>query len=239
MIDWLGIYKHLLPRARAWLLTPQKTLRAYFQGLTGVNQDVKTFIDKVWLDIFPQTTRQLSEWENQFNLRNTGLDEQGRRDRLDATWKALGGQSPRYIQDTLQAAGFDVYVHEWWVPNPTQPLGGSNNGDVTAVARNPFDYIHDGALSSPMSDGGGDAQDGDVEAQDGNSNVPKGYLLVNKRQTYTIPLDPTKYPYFLYIGGETFSDQATVVQSRRQEFEDLCLKICPCQQWLGMLIDYT
>lgn len=239
MIKWLGIYKHLLPRSRAWLLTPQKTLRLYFEGLTGVNQDVKSFIDKVWEDIFPQTTRQIESWEDQFNLRSTGLTEQQRRDRLDSTWKALGGQSPRYIQDTLQAAGFDVYVHEWWVPNPSQPLGGSNNGDVTAVARDPFDYLFDGSPSSAMSDGGGDAQDGDEFAQDGGINVPKGYPLVNKRRDYLIPSDPTKFPYFLYIGGEVFPNQGVVVQARREEFEDLCLKICPCQQWLGILVDYT
>jgi hypothetical protein len=273
-MDWLDVFKHLLPNARAWRITIEKRLREFFQGLTGIGEDSKEFFDEVYNDLDPQKTRELDSWEKQFALPNTGLTEQERRDRLDATWKALGGQSPRYIQDTLQAAGFDVYVHEWWEPIPGRPNGGSINGDVTPVARDPFDYLDDGTGGLPdlMYDGAADAQDGDPVAMDGSTAVPVGYPLVNKileasdefigdgsplmqdggvssqdggivtiytRKQYVIPNDPTKYPYFLYIGGQTFPEQASVLQSRREEFEDLCLKICPTEQWLGILVNYS
>jgi len=274
MIDWLNVFKHLLPNAKAWRITIEKTLRQFFQGLTGIGEDSKDFFDDVYNDLDPQLTRELDTWEKQFALVDTGLTTQERRDRLDATWKALGGQSPRYIQDTLQAAGFNVFVHEWWIPSVEHPTGGSVDGDVTPVARNPFDFLDDGTGGLPflMVDGGVDAQDGDTVSQDGGTATPAGYPLVNKileasdefigdgsvqmqdgapqaqdggiltiysQKQFTIPVDTTKYPFFLYIGGQTFPDQAIIPTARRDEFEDLCLKICPTEQWLGILVSFS
>ncbi len=266
------IFKHVLPNARAWRLIVDKQLRQFFEGLSGGGDTAKAFFDAVWLDIFPAETRELDAWELQWGLPNTLTDEQERRDRLDATWKALGGQSPRYIQDTLQAAGFDVYVHEWWVPGTEPPLGSNT---PAATARNPFTYLNDNT-SVPgyfSADGAADMQDGDLAlAMDGAADVPTGYPLVNKiyvptsapigdgdplmmdggeqaqdgdivtvyaLKQYVIPADSTKYPYFLYIGAVAFPDHANLSISRRNEFETLCLKICPNQQWLGILVDYS
>jgi len=106
-MTFLNVIKHLLPKARAWSVTIDKQLRQFFEGLASSGDDVKVFLDGVWLDVFPATTRELSAWELQFALKDTGLSDSARRDRLDATWKAVGGQSPRYIQDTLQANGLD------------------------------------------------------------------------------------------------------------------------------------
>jgi hypothetical protein len=259
---FLRIYQHLLPNARAWRLTTEKQLRQFFEGLTDLPLDIRDFFDLVWLDIFPDTTRELDAWDTQFALPNTFMSEQERRDRLDAVWKALGGQSPRYIQDTLQEAGFDVFIHEWWELPITEP----------PVVRNPFTFLNDGRgiIKYIMGDGTLEANDGNLEANDGASIDPTGFVLVNKffvrdqigdgaeamndgnpeaqdggafniyrLKTYIIPTDTTKWPYFLYISGQIFPDHAIVSASRRNEFETLCLKICPTQQWLGMLIDYA
>lgn len=279
-MNWLRIFQHLLPTARAWWLTPDKVLRDFFLGFAPPLDDTREFFDQLFVDIDPQQTTQLEEWEFQFALPPASLTPQQRRDRLDGRWKAQGGQSPRYIQDTLQAAGFDVYVHEWWVPDPLHPTGGSVDGDSVPVARNPNDYLFDGTGGLPflMYDGGTDSQDGDLDglsaiiAQDGQTAVEAGYPLVNKilessdseigdgdadmldggleaqdggivttysQKQYTIPVDPTKYPYFLYIGAETFPEIADLSEARRDEFEDLCLKICPTEQWLGILVQYS
>ena len=270
---WLRIYEHLLPRAKAWQITIDKNLRRFFVGIAGLPESIKDAQDQTWNDYRPAETTKLSLWEDQFALQPYGLTEQEKRDRLDATWKAQGGQDPRYIQGTLQAAGFDVYVHEWWEPT-SRVAGGSVNNDDVPVARNPFDYLDDGTtgLRYLMFDGGVDAHDGDPVSQDGGTNAPVGYPLVNKviissediigdgspgmqdgdpdaqdgsfsvnykRKQYIIPVDSSKYPYFLYIGGEVFPNIAEVPESRREEFEDLCLKICPCEQWLGILINYS
>lgn len=266
------VFRHLLPNARAWRLVVEKRLRSFFEGLSGSGDAVKSFIDAVYLDLFPQDTRELSAWERQFALPATRLNEQQRRDRLAAMWRAVGGQDPKYIQDTLQGAGFDVYVHEWWEPG-TEPAVGSH---AAATPRSPLVWLRREFTSVFILVECGEplAACGEPDAECGNSREPRGYPLVNKilktrpnllvlcgeevaecgnpsalcgnydkfatvRRNYIVPRDPAYWPYFLYIGGETFGTLAQVDPTRRDEFEDLCLKICPAQQWLGMLAEYV
>ena len=269
---FFNIIRHLLPNARAWRITIDKKLRQFFEGLAGTGEDVKSFIDDVWLDLFPATTRELEAWNKQFGLRDTGITEQQQRDRLDATWKALGGQDPRYIQDTLQANGFDVFIHEWWEPG-TEPAPGVKQ---CVTPRSPLLVLRREFTSTSPEVNCGEALAacGEAFAEAGNGVEPIGYPLVNKvfitepdvlplcgeavaeageaealcgnffqfRETvrsYIVPDDVTKWPYFLYIGGPNFGDIAQVDPKRRDEFEALCLKICPTQQWLGILVSYS
>jgi len=245
MPNWLDIYKHLLPRAKSWRLTIEKQLRQFFVGLSTFPADAREFIDLVWLDIFPQETRELDQWESEFGLPDTGLTEQERRNRLDATWQAQGGQDPTYIQETLQNAGFPVYVHEWWVPgsepavdspaaatprNPTTTLVAPAYALVNPllrITRNYISYFDGGALPNKNQFGKSDSQFGRFDA------------LNYGEVGYTIPTDASTWPYFLYIGDSTFPNLATVDAARQEEFEALVLKVCPAQQWLGILVQFT
>lgn len=240
MTSWLNIFKHVLPRGRAWYLTVQKTLRAWFEGIAIAPEEVEAFYDDIYDDLRPQTTRELPEWEAQFGLGNSNLTEQERRDRLEAEWSATGGQDPTYIQETLRGAGFDVYVHEWWEPGT----------EDAPVVRNPQDVLQatTGANLVLVTCGNLDMTCGQLDATCGNSDDPAGYPLVNKAPEaggggdliiYVIPGDSATWPYFFYIGAQTFPDLATIPSSRRNEFETLCLKISPTEQWLGILVEYT
>lgn len=235
------LFKHLLPDARAWRITTAKNLRSFFIGLAANFDTLRVDADRLFEDIDPALTREIDLWESQFGLPNNLADESARRARLAAEWQAIGGQSPRYIQDTLQGAGFPVYLHEAWP--------GSN----PAITRDPRLYLSDGSGVPQYlsSDNDPDMLDGDlVVAMDGARLTPAGYPLVNKdfeqsapgvwtRTIYPISADPATWAYYLYIGGATFGDFVTIPASRRDEFEDLCLKICPAQLWLGMLINYS
>jgi hypothetical protein len=217
------VFTHLLPNARAWRLTIDKPLRKFFEGLTITGSDIRLYFDLVFLDIFPATTRELSAWESQFALPASGLTEAQRRERLAATWKAIGGQSPYYIQNALQDAGFDVYIHEWWEPgNNLEPLGYPLVNKIYEMAA---DVV---------------ALCGEEEMQCGETTAVCNYYEAFKEslRPYIIPDDSTKWPYFLYIGGETFGQLAQIPYTRKDEFESLCLKICPAQQWLGIMVEY-
>lgn len=263
-MSWLATYQHLLPNARAWRITADKRLRQFFQGLTGLPADIQEFFDLIWSDLQPATTRQLSDWEFEFGLADYNLTESERRARLASAWQATGGQSPRYIQDTLQAAGFDVYVHEWWEPGSNPP-----------IARNPSAYLNnDNAVVYLIEAGEAIAEAGEVLAEAGETVGAPGYPLVNKiissvseivplcgevlaacgeptatcgeftgysfvQKDYNVPTNPVFWPYFLYIGAPTFPGLANIPLARKDEFETLCLKICPAQQWLGILVSYT
>lgn len=285
----------LLPKGRAWRVVVDKQLRHFFEALGHVLGDARQAFDKVFWDAFPGATGALEEWEDQFALPNTGLTDQQRRDRLDAAWKAQGGQSPRYIQDTLQGAGFGVYVHEWWVPGtetgevitatcgnpdmtcgaPEATAGAATISNVCATPRNPLLYLKDPTtgLRSEVDAGEPLAEAGEPTALAGQGPDPVGYPLVNKLTKtviaqvdagevlaeageelaeagntfgfsqvdidYPIPTDPQKWVNFVYIGGEIFGQTATVAPSRRDEFETLCLKICPSHLWIGVLVEYS
>ena len=240
----INIFKHLLPTGRAWSITADKNLRKFFDSLVSTVQDPRDFADKIFLDIFPLTTRFLSEWETQFGLSNVRLSDSARRSRLDAAWKNSGGQSPGYIQQLLQDNGFDVYVHDWWVPGTEPPIGTVGAADP----RNPFLVLNpEYSVTLPGVDcGEALAACGESFAECGNGPVGLvGYPLVNKfiydsdEIGYTIPVDSTKWPFFMYVGGLNYGEIAEIPAIRRFEFEELLLRTRPSQLWIGVIVRYV
>lgn len=228
-------FQHLLPRALAWRTTIATTLRRYVEGLAAFAADVRTFIDLVYLDLFPPSTRELAAWEFQFALAGTGT-EADRRLRLAAAWAAQGGQSPDYIQSVLHAAGFTtVFIHEWWSSGPpfvtrdprdytTQPLTGFYQCEATS----PWECL----------DPGSGEQLG-PHCDDTLANDP-GYIVnldLTPRAPPAVPDDPAYWPYFLYFSGEEFPELAPVDATRIDELKELLLRISPAQQWIVLLVD--
>lgn len=261
MSQFFRIFQHLLPRSRAWRIVVDKMLRKFFEGLSPFQEDYKFFMDQIFEDIDPELTRELEAWEKQFQLSGSGLESE-RRMALDAAWKAQGGQSPGYLQGILRDAGFDVYVHEWWffvgptrfTRNPNVYLDGSYYntvfgepgavfGEPPAVfgEENPGGYVlvNKGPGASYLKAlawagfGEPEAVFGEPEAVFGETT---GLRFVAKE--YVIPSDPAAWPFFVYIGGQTFPDLADVSSTRRIELERMVLKYFPEQLWVGMLINY-
>lgn len=232
----IGLFKHLLPRAKTWSITIDKQLREFFEATAGAVDDARTYFEDIWLDLFPATTRELAAWEQQFAVDRSTFSNGERRTQLDGLWTATGGQSPKYIQDTIRAAGYDVYVHEWWVPGSDPP-----------VARDP------GAVFGQPLFGCGDSvmECGETVAECGNGWTAVeqlGYALVNKvfddngliltPRIYPLPTNPDYFPYCLYICGQTFGNRAVLPSSQKDGLEDLLLKICPAQQWIIIGVEW-
>ena len=227
---FLRIFKHLLPSGAAWRLTIEKTLRRFFEGLTGAPQDARDFVDDVHDDLYPSSTRELERWETQFALVG-GTTEAIRRQQLDAAWKATGGQSPRYLQDIVQAAGFPLYVHEWW-----------SSGPSPYIARDPRSYT-EVPLIGTVQCGEPLALCGEPGAQCNAWLANDPHYLVNLNLTLRppppVPSDPATWPYFLYFGGVVFGDIVDLPVERRVELETLLLRICPTQQWIVLLVRWV
>jgi hypothetical protein len=137
-MQFLRTFQHLLPRSPTWALTFNKQLKKFFAGLAGsfeITQSPKPFFDAIFQDVFPATTRQLDKWRYQFGIER-GADDAADILQLTSAWKAQGGQSPKYLQDTLQAAGFPLYVHEWWQEG-VAPFAQVCAGDTLAQAGEP------------------------------------------------------------------------------------------------------
>lgn len=226
-MSFLRTFQHLLPDGAAWRLRVGTMIRKLFDGLTGAPTDAVAFVDDVHDDLYPSSTRALVTWEEQFALPGAGTDAT-RRLALDAAWKATGGQSPRYLQDVVQAAGFtNLFIHEWWASGPPY------------VARDPRLYTRK-PLIGTVQCGEARAQCGERSAQcnDFLANDP-GYLVnldLTPRPPPPVPDDSSQWPFFLYWGAQTFGELAFIDAVRRAELEELLLRLCPTQQWLVLLI---
>lgn len=230
-------FQHLLPKSEAWKLAVGGTLRKLFEGLAGAPAALREFADNTFLDIFPDTTRELSAYEEQFGLKQGATDEV-RIAAVEAAWTATGGQSPRYLQDVLQKAGFDVYVHEWWSSGPApyvprDPRAYTNQPLVGTVQCAPDAWAPQCKLSTTTSH---------LAHQCNDFLANRTYYLVNKdlsnRAPPPIPSDPAKWPFFMYVGGATFGDYAYIAEPwRMEELERLILKYRPTNAWIVMLIE--
>ena len=241
-MQFFRIFQHLLPDSLAWRLALGTTVRRFFEALSDSPQRVREFADEVFADAFPTTTREVAEWESQFGL-DHNANETAARLALAADWSSGGGQSPDYLQGVLQTAGFNVYVHEWW------------GSSLPYVARDPRFYTEVPLLGESQCADDTDpdqpqctgfALDGvpeEGQPQCDRSLVNETHYLVNKdltpRAPPPVPDDENLWPYFLYIGGETFPDHAAVPFARREEFERLLLRLRPTQNWIVTLIDYS
>ncbi len=248
-------FQHLLPDALAWRIRRGVTgwtigdgsligdpglliggavggrdIDKFFNGLADFLSQPRDFIDEVYRDLFAASTRELDEWELQFGL-TRAVQEADRRANVDAAWKSRGGQSPRYLQDVVRAAGFDVYIHDWW-----------SSGPAPYVAHDPRIYTNVPTF--------GTVQCGEPLALCGDpdalcdiflANEP-GYLVNSNLTPYApppVPSDPDTWPFFIYWGGATFGVVADVDLARRQEFERLLLKLCPAHCWIVTLVNYV
>lgn len=228
-------FQHLLPRSVAWRTTIRKTLRRYLEGLAAFAGDVKTFVDLVYLDLFPSSTRELADWETQFALPGTGT-EAARRLRLAAAWATQGGQDPNYIQSALHAAGFTtVFIYEWWSSGPPYVARDPRNHTIQPVLG-----FYECESSTPWEClDPGPAEQLAPHCDDTLANDP-GYLVnldLTRRAPPAVPDDPALWPYFLYFAGEAFPEFAAVDAARLEELKELLLSICPAQQWIVLMVD--
>lgn len=251
----MGVLRHLVPTGLVF-----RRFDDVLDAVEVAGDEVKTAFDAVWTTLIPETTTTLEEWEDQFALAPAGLSDIQRAERIDAAWKNEGNLTLISIQSALQAAGFNVFLHEPGSPSPIDPRSVLDDG------YNPTDYLVDC--------GDTDNECGETHMQCGNfTPAPGGYPISNGLITTVrealgcgdpemecdeavaqsgqftgfleVPVPAlivdieSSWPYWVYIGAEVFPNIATVSANRRTEFEHLALKLKPAQAWLGMLVEYV
>ena len=256
---WFKVFKLLSPRSNAFLLFIQKKFTKFIEGLTALPADFRQYIDEIWLDIFPDTTRSIELWEKQWGIITPALDIETRRANVDTLWKLSGGQDQPYIEATLRAAGFDVYVHENNPPvDPDNFLSGIfvlQAGGLNAYAgrqdafagRTGGELLVNGPILTNVAlilaiAGGNNSFAGNI-----NMNASYFEELTTFDKTYQITDDPDLWPYFFFVGGTatrnashelTAIDYAEIAPEREDEFKALLLKLKPAQSWAGLIINF-
>lgn len=237
--------RHLLPKSYPWNLVYQRDFVSLVKGIVPSLDAARDNADELWSGLIPDSADDfyLTSWERQFALPTaSALTTQERRDRLSARWAAIGGQSPGYITDTLTAQGFPVFTHEWWVlaandyPVPRDPrdfllpVHGGTDTDGVLISN----LIRTSVKFDEIGAGEAWAEAGEARAIAGYYG---GYTISSDDAVYVGP--ETRHPYYLYIGGSTFPNTVNIPVARKEEFEDLCQKLCPAQQWLVLRVRYV
>jgi len=168
----LNVLRLLLPKGEAF--KGGRNFTRVLQALAQTAQDIKLKAQLAFAEFDPYATTRLGDWVAQF-----GIWPGGTRAQVAAAWRATGGQSKAYLQEVLQAQGFPVYVHEWWVGSPP-PVGST----ACAIARDPRAYLTtSGLVGQFMQAGEPLAQAGEPLAQAGETlGAGGGYLLVDRQR---------------------------------------------------------
>lgn len=240
----LNTLRHLFPKSRPWNLVYLRQFLQLIRGITPSLDAAADNSDTLWTDLIPRSASAsaLTVWERQWALGTaSALTDAERRTRLEGVWSSIGGQSPSYITTTLQAHGFPVFTHEWFdessaghpIPKDPRdhllPLHGGTDTDGHLLVNN----IRTSVKFEEIGAGEAFAEAGEEKAIAGFYG---GYTIAKILRTYQGP--ETRHPFYLYIGGATFPDTVDIDAARRDEFESLCQKICPAQQWLVLRVRY-
>lgn len=218
-LDFTKLLDALAPRSRAWNLSTDGPLKLFFDGLAEAPRLSGVTLASILSEMVPSITSQLHRWSTLFG---SPIDFDA--EELAAAWGQFGGQHPQFIQDTLQALGVNVWVHEAW-DKSTSP----------STLRSPISYLDDSlVLTNDIRyvdknwtyqfceiDAVGSSQFGDG-SQFGSFD---GYIY--KRKQYECPDDSDQFWVYWYVCGETFPDFASVTRAKYEKLIRLIFKLKP------------
>lgn len=209
----------------------------------GLKDAIQAFIDAAEYD-------PVDSFKNAFGLVLSASEHVGAAKRFEI-----------YSEDDLIEIG-PQFVVEWFSPavqpltvkNPNTYLadGGPTDstsldeplmecGEVTAlcgetIGARGFLLVNIVEQSTTLFLGCGDPQ---MECDEVLALCGEALSVTFDRFPYLIPTDVDEWRYILYVGAEVWPQVASVDLARQEEFESLLLRICPGQQWLGILVDYV
>jgi hypothetical protein len=226
--------RKLLPSGEAWTIPSGSGIAKVLEGLSGAFDRAKAFADLAYLDMFPDSTRELEEWKAEFGCYpHSDCPEELMRAYLANRSAERRGQSPSEMRAAFVAAGFDAYVHECWASR--SPF----------TARDPRSYT-----TAPRIGQFRCAAAGDGDARCGAPGVRCNRFLANVTSYWDtlrwsgeapapIPSDSDYWPFFIYIGGETFGTSFSIHSERWREFQWLVEQIKPARHWVVFNVTFT
>lgn len=221
----INLTKRLFPTGRAFKANDGGTLDDIYRALNEEQEvaynDVVGILDSILPDNPNFTAEDASDWERRLGIAassTTSLDD--RKAAISRKYAHPGNIPARqhhlYIEGQLQAAGFNVFVHE----NLT---GEAPDTYVTTPV-----FTHGSTIAfhgSGVTSGGGLAT----------------FLVVNSIDpeidaTFNLGSD---FRNVFFIGGQTLGTTADVPATRETEFRQLILNLKPTHLAAALIINYT
>lgn len=223
--------KLLLPTGKAFDITQNTKIRKFIKGISFLPEDIKKENELVFMDLFPETTRVMEEWESQFAVLFSNLQYgDTRRGILKALWQVnIGGQDLKYLQGVLKNVSPKINVYE------------------NIPIKNPRDA---NAVFACMC--------GTKQAVCGNKKLCCGYksgdsefsptvIRNDSDQLYDIPVDELYWQNYFFVAANVIRNskkeiiycQKLILDSKWKPFiEYLILKIKPVQMGALIFIQY-
>lgn len=216
--------KQLYPTGRAWYM-PENGVWENFH--TAINQsfiklleECNSLINGTFPDNSEFTTQDATLWEYRLGLiTNESIDISVR---IEAIKRKLGHpnnvkarQHPLFIQSQLQAAGFNVWVHENTIPY-----------------KNPQDVANVGLIATEH----GDTTQHGVGVQHGGESFEIIANSIEEVESFAVGNENLWATFFL--GGEILGTLAEIPYSRLREFKELVIKLKPAHTAAFTFVNY-
>lgn len=192
---------------------------ALAQSEANVYGELLGIFDEILPDNDNFTEDDAAVWERRLAIRTspgTTLDD--RKAAIGRKYASPGDIPARqhylYLERELQAAGFNVFVHE-------SNDGNDNVIEIGAVIGNQY-----GTFQYGQEQYGPELNNLDIVAN---------YIDTERDSNFVIPADVKA---LFYIGGPVLGDVATIPTERREEFRQLILSVKPLQTVGILLINY-
>lgn len=123
----------LLPEGAMWVPKDNADLDKLLDGIAENAEEVRSFLAALADIRRPALTSVLDDLEREFGIvKNENLTDDERRDQIAGIKFSKGGNGSKdFLEDALQAAGFDVFVHE---NDPPVDPGGLLDAEEYSVA---------------------------------------------------------------------------------------------------------
>ena len=227
----LKLAKMLLPTGRAFKMPPGGDMDKLYRALAASEARALTDARSILSSILPDndgfTADDASDWERRLGLIDgTGVALADRKLAIKRKMNHPGDiparQNYLYLEGQLQAAGFDVYVHE-------------NRFDVYPDSYETHNPITDyGAPASYRQYG--QFQYGQVNYGAYYANIVVNFIEEEMDVGFRLG-DNLRSTFF--VGGQTVGTFANVDTLRKDEFRQLILKIKPVQTVGFLFINYV
>ena len=249
----------ILPEGSIWEPAPGLDLDNLLDGIADNWETIRAFLDTLDNVRDPSTTTFLEELEKEFGVfSNASLTEAQRRAQLHPlVYQRSNNGSVDAMQSALDAAGFDVQVHEnspavdpaIFLDQAFQMLAAGGNAyagrDDAFAGRVGGELLVNGDLFTTNRQF--TAVAGNVYSGDGTTSGEYSGLE-REEVVYEIPTDQGDWPLVFFVGGDATRDGsgaltaielAEIPTAQKSEFKRIILRAKPMHSWAGLIIAYT
>lgn len=230
-MSFIKVFKLLFPKGKSFELVFETKLKKFIRGLSVLFDDIKKETEKVFLDLFPETTRAFDEWEKQFSV--LFASEQYGENRvgiLKALWQAnIGGQSLEYIQSVLQNVIPEIRVFENTpIKNPHEA-----NAVFSCMCGQKWSVCGNKKLSCGY--------------EAGDSKFIPSIIRNDSEQIYDVPVDTRYWENYFFVAKDVvrnplheivYCQKLTLDTKWRACIEYLILKMKPVHTGVIVFIDW-